>query len=500
MAASIVRAGAMITRALDRHRCETIADGAFVQENGIIAEVATYEALARRFPRLPVHGTADDVAVPGFVNAHHHVGLTPFQLGAPELPLELWAIARMGARDVDPYLDTLYSAFELIASGVTTVQHIHDTAEGSLADVKARLDAVIRAYRDIGMRASVSYGIADQNHFVHGDNATFLAALPTELATALAGMLDRIEAGLEGGIELFRSLHAEHAGDRRIRVQLAPANLHWCSDAALRLIAETAVRYDAPVHMHLLETPFQRRYAQSRFGTSAFSYLQRFGLPGPRLTIGHGVWLSPQDVEDVARTGTSVCLNCSSNLRLRSGRAPLNALDAAGVNTAIGIDEAGLNDDRDMLQEMRLLRAVSGDPGARWSSPGVGQILRMATVGGAATTGFAGAIGAIEPGMAADVTLFDWQALRDPYVDAEQPAADVLLRRARSRHVRLVMCDGAVIYADGVFRMIDRDCVLAELRRLMQRRLTPGEMKRREAAKALMPHVRHWFGFADDTP
>jgi cytosine/adenosine deaminase-related metal-dependent hydrolase len=49
-----------------------------------------------------------------------------------------------------------------------------------------------------------------------------------------------------------------------------------------------------------------------------------------------------------------ICHNASSNLRLRSGVAPLNHWAARGVNVAIGLDEAGINDDRDMLQEMRL--------------------------------------------------------------------------------------------------------------------------------------------------
>ena len=65
---------------------------------------------------LPAHdgtdviGGDDFVVLPGFVNAHHHVGLTPLQLGAPDLPLELWINYRLGARRVDIHLDTLYSA------------------------------------------------------------------------------------------------------------------------------------------------------------------------------------------------------------------------------------------------------------------------------------------------------------------------------------------------------------------------------------------------------
>src|SRR4051812_4982245 len=42
---------------------------------------------------------AHAVIVPGLVNAHHHVGLTPLRLGSHDHPLELWFASRMGLRD-----------------------------------------------------------------------------------------------------------------------------------------------------------------------------------------------------------------------------------------------------------------------------------------------------------------------------------------------------------------------------------------------------------------
>ena len=60
-------------------------------------------------------GNRRQVLLPGFVNAHHHIGLTPVQLGSPDMPLELWFVTRLVMRRVDLYLDTLYSAFEMIA-------------------------------------------------------------------------------------------------------------------------------------------------------------------------------------------------------------------------------------------------------------------------------------------------------------------------------------------------------------------------------------------------
>jgi transposase len=67
------------------------------------------------------------------------------------------------ARNLNMYFDTLYSAFEMIASGITTVQHIHGWMPGKLAEVDGRADEVIRAYEDVGMRVSYSCAVRDQN-------------------------------------------------------------------------------------------------------------------------------------------------------------------------------------------------------------------------------------------------------------------------------------------------------------------------------------------------
>ena len=60
---------------------------------------------------------------------------------------------------------------------------------------------------------------------------------------------------------------------------------------------------------------------------------------------------------------------------------------------AIGIDEAGINDDRDMLQEMRLVLRPHREPGIDAPHPSPAAVLRMATEHGAGTTPFAGRSG-----------------------------------------------------------------------------------------------------------
>jgi cytosine/adenosine deaminase-related metal-dependent hydrolase len=485
----------MITRTLDRQRWEEIPGGAVLQEDGIIVEVGAYDDLSRRFPDLAVLGSGKEIMLPGFVNGHHHVGLTPVQLGAPDLPLEQWFLPRMVARQVDPYLDTLYSAFEMIASGVTTVQHVNGWIPGTFAEVKAKCDAVLQAYTDIGMRVSFCYMVRDQNNLSYQSNDAFIASLPEELRAPMMASMARTKLLLEGSMDLFKTLFADYRSRRRIKIQLAPANLHWCSDKALETLAQASRDYDVPLHMHLVETPYQKEYARRRAGGgTAFEYLERFGLPGPNLTLGHGVWLNARDIDRVAETGTCVCHNCSSNFRLRSGIAPLNQFEAKGINTAIGIDEAGINDDRDMLQEMRMVLRAHRTPGHNAEDvPTMAQVLRMATVGGARTTPYGDTIGTIEPGRAADLSLIDWGEIAYPYLDEETPLLDAVIQRAKTTAVRLVMCDGDVIYANGVFTRVDKDAALKALHDQLAHALSPDDVERRKLGRALMPHIKKFY-------
>jgi 5-methylthioadenosine/S-adenosylhomocysteine deaminase len=498
MPASLIRSRAMITHAIDRHRWNEIADGAVVQEDGVIGEIGTYAELSRKHPDLPVIGTGNEIVLPGFVNGHHHVGLTPVQLGSPDMPLELWFVTRMVARNLNLYLDTLYSAFEMIASGVTTVQHLQGWVPGKLAQVANGADEAIRAYQDVGMRVSYSFAVRDQNRLVYQRDEDFVASLPAELRGPMQRWYDRFQLSLDDHIGLFEDLHARHHDKRRVKIQLAPANLHWCSDPALARLSDTAGKYGVPLHMHLLETAYQKEYARRRGGGSAVDHIDRFGLLGPQMTLGHGVWLSEADIARLAETGTCVCHNCSSNFRLRSGVAALNMLEARGINTAIGMDEAGINDDRDMLQEIRMVLRAHRVPGMEDDVPTPAQVFRMATAGGAKTTAFGNAIGALEVGRAADMVLIDWQQISYPYLDRETPLLDAVLQRAKTSGVRIVVCDGEAIYADGKFTRVDRDAALRALHEDLQKALADDEVERRRLSKALLPHVKAFYaGYFD---
>jgi cytosine/adenosine deaminase-related metal-dependent hydrolase len=247
------------------------------------------------------------------------------------------------------------------------------------------------------------------------------------------------------------------------------------------------------MHMHLLETSLQRDYAVHRGGRTAIDCLDRLGILGPRLTIGHGVWLSESDLDRIAETGTCICHNCSSNFRLRAGLAPLNRIEARGINSAIGIDEAGINDDRDMLQEMRMVLRAHRLPQSGRDVPTAAQVFRMATSGGAKTTPFGDDLGAIEVGKAADMVLIDWEQISHPFLDEGTPTLDAVVVRAKSAGVATVVCDGEVIYRTGRFTRVDHGDALRALRECTAHSLSDEEAERRWLSKRLLPHVADFF-------
>jgi len=494
MPSSLIRGRYVITHATSRTEAHVIEDGAVLQRDGRIDEIGAWRDLARHEVD-EVLGGPHAVVLPGFVNAHHHIGLTPVQHGCQDLPLELWFASMIQQRGVDPYLDTLYSAFEMIASGITTVQHLSGWSAETPEQIVADSERMIDAYRDIGMRVSFSHGLWDQNHLVYGDNRSFAESLPGDLATRTAAHLSAMEMPISDQLGVFDSLYRRHNGEDRIRIQLAPNNFHWCSDEALGALRDHAGRCDVPMHMHLLETPYQKEYARRRTGGSVVAHLDDLGLLGPGMTFGHGVWLTEADLDILAASGTHICHNASSNLRLRSGIAPLDAFERRGIRVAIGIDEAGINDDRDMLQEMRLIKHVHRFPGMDDRVPASGQILRMATEHGAHTTPFAGEIGTLAPGMAADLVVMDWDAIARPFLrlDRDITVLDAVIHRARADGVQTVLVAGEPVYRDGRFTRLDRGAMLAELAQRMAQPLSPAEEDRLTLGRELMEHVRAFY-------
>jgi len=474
-------------------QAEIVEGQAIFVKNNKINEIGPTSVLRQKYKEIPEIGGENLFAMPGLVNAHHHLGVTPFQLGAQDHPLELWFAERLKMRNVPPTLDTLYSAFEMISSGVTTVQHLQSRAPGNLASVLDQSNKIIAAYKQIGMRASYSFALRDQNRMIYDSDENCLALLPPKHRPTLKKYFESFSLSISEQLEIFNILTEQHAKNNLIEIQLAPSNLHWLSDKALETISRVAIDTGAKIHMHLLETPYQAEYARRRTGQSALEYIDKFGLLGPQLTIGHGVWMTEDDADLLAESGGCLCHNCSSNLRLKSGKADLSSFLSKNIPIALGIDEAGINDDRDMLQEMRLAYTLHRRPGHSSLNPSAAEILRMATEHGAASTPFSGKIGRLEKGLFADILLLDLQSLAFPYQDFDIPLLDIIVRRAKRKSVDTVIIDGNVVFNKGKFTRVDEDTLLEEISKVLSRAKTPEEVELRELSEIIMPAVKNFY-------
>ena len=194
------------------------------------------------------------------------------------------------------------------------------------------------------------------------------------------------------------------------------------------------------MHMHLDETAYQREYARRRTGGTAAEHLDRLGLLGPRLTLGHGVWLTERDVDRVGGPRRHDLhqsqLEPPPPQRHRA-REPL----PGGRRAAR--DRAGRG------RHQRRPRHAPGDAPRRsgsTASPGWTTTCRPAPRSsawrpsdGAATTPFGDRLGVLAAGRAADLVLLPWRAIAHPYLEAGTPVLDAVVHRARAAAIDTVL-------------------------------------------------------------
>ena len=99
MTTTLIWGKQVVTRITGTSSAEVITDGAVVQRDGEIIEIGSYRDMRAKYEVDEEIGGSNQVVIPGLINAHHHVGLTPFQLGALDAPLEACIILRWAMRD-----------------------------------------------------------------------------------------------------------------------------------------------------------------------------------------------------------------------------------------------------------------------------------------------------------------------------------------------------------------------------------------------------------------
>jgi len=282
-------------------------------------------------------------------------------------------------------------------------------------------------------------------------------------------------------IDRLESERRRHAGRHpRLTWALGPATPEICSEEYLGLLADLSRRENLPVFCHVYESKANTAIARKYYGAdggSLIRHLERVGLLNERFTLAHGVWLQPEEIELVARAGAHVALNPASNLKTQSGVAPIRAYLDAGVKLALGTDNSSCSDAQNMFQAMKLFALFAGEGGHK--------AFAAATVGGAEALGLAGAIGRIEPGRKADITLL---TLRDPAFVPLNEAVRQLVYTEPGRSVRHVIVDGRVVLENGRATTVDEEALYAEVERLM-----PALRRELEAIRSrnerLLPYV-----------
>lgn len=500
MASSLIRGKYVICRAgTDASKTTIISDGAVFQRDGVIVDVGPYEELKETAQADEVVGGPNYLVFPGLVNTHNHGrGVTTFQLGSCDDCLETWILSGWGRRAHDHYLMTLYTAIQMIESGTTSVMYNH--TQTPVSGLEDDVSEILRAFADSGMRTAFSIYYRGQNRIVYGDDEEFLSGLPTDLAASVRKFLSAMDMPEDDYFGLFETIHGEYGADPegKVTVLLSPSNVQWVSDDFLLRTKEYAERYRAGVHIHLMESFYQKEYGLRRWSKTPVAHLNDLGFLGPEVSCAHSVWLTEGDIDLLAGNDTTVCHNASSNLRLKNGVAPVNAMLAKGVNVSVGTDSTAINDDDDMLQEMRLVSKLHREPSIAAPAINSHQVLKMATVNAAQPTFFRDGqgrerIGALEIGKRADMVLLELSSIEEPYLDPDLNMVDALLYRGKARQVDTVIIDGQVVLKGGRSTKVDKDELLRELKERFSQPLEPSVLDARTMAHRLLPYVEKFY-------
>jgi guanine deaminase len=345
---------------------------------------------------------------PGLINGHTHGHGALARGHADRFTLELSLAAAPwfgGGRALqDKKLSAQINAAEMVLKGCTAAYDLFTevplpTTEG--------LDATAEAYAEVGMRAVIAPMVADISLY---DAVPGLRdALPEALRQRIDGMplpawqmtVEAMRGALAGWRWAAKDIHAA----------VAPTIPHHCSDAFLCGCRDLAREYGVGLHSHLGESKVQALTGMRRYGKTLLAHMDALGLVGPGFTAAHGIWLDDDDLKRLRDAGATVVHNPGSNMKLGNGMFRFRQARDLGVTIGIGTDGSSSSDHQNMYEAMRmasLLSKVQGPDPRGWAS--VEEVYEAATTGSAKALGF-NDIGAIAPGMKADIVFLDLGAI-----------------------------------------------------------------------------------------
>ncbi len=342
-----------------------------------IENILTTKEAIKLYPDTPHIELKNQMLMPGFVNAHGHVAMNLFKGMCDDLPLMTWLEKHIWPAEgkwVSPDFvkeGSKVAISEMLKSGTTCFSDMYFYPE-EVAEVATQ----------IGMRA-ICYGpVLD---------------FPTAYGT-----------GPDDYIKKIVQAHDRFKHHPLIDIGFGPHAPYTVSDEPLSKIRTLANQLELPIQIHLHETEFEVIDAVDKTGLRPSQRLDALNFWGPDVQAVHVTQANDEDIAIFQRNGVHVVHCPESNLKLASGFCPVDTLQRANINVALGTDGAASNNDLDMMGEMHtaalLAKGVSGNASAL---PAL-EAVKMATLNGAIALGKENEIGSIKVGKQADLISIDF--------------------------------------------------------------------------------------------
>jgi cytosine/adenosine deaminase-related metal-dependent hydrolase len=265
------------------------------------------------------------------------------------------------------------------------------------------------------------------------------------------------QTALDKSMQLLREFHGKANG--RLRYGFCPRGTRNATDELWQEVAKIARKEQVLVHSHAGENKEQTQRL-SAYGGSEVMYLNSMGVLGSNLVIAHAIWLTDEEHDLLANSGTHVAHCPSANFKLASGIAPIPAMLAKGINVAVGADGAPCNNNLDAFVEMRHAALIHKPRFGPKSMPAE-KVLQMMTMGGARAAGLDREIGSLEQGKKADLILINQDVPHVYPTVASSPVVRVVYEH-QSRDVDMVIIDGEVILKNGKLVHFDEMDILSQ--------------------------------------
>jgi len=401
-----------------------------------IVAVGKKEEIENLYTSREILSVEDSLVMPGLVNCHTHAPMTYFRGLADDLELMDWlnnyifpAEAAFVNREFS-YMGSLLACAEMIKSGTTT-----------FCDMYIFEDEVAKAAKKAGMRCRIGEVLFD---FPSPNVKT-----PAE------------------GLNYTEMLIGKWAHDALVSIVVEPHSLYTCSESLLKEAKKLADRYSIPLAMHYLETKSEReQLIKDKGRNTPTSYLQDIDYLSERFIAFHCVWMEDSDIQIFADYGSKIVHNPESNMKLASGAAPVPKMLTSGVTVALGTDGCASNNNLDMFQEMdtaaKLHKVVHHDPTVMDART----VVRMATCDGAKALCLDNTVGALTPGMKADIIIIN---LNRPHLTPLYNEYSHIVYAVNGSDVDTVLINGKVIMKNRTLLTIDENDIIEMVKETSQK-------------------------------